>query len=488
VIGWQRCAAVAAALSVLGCAERPAHPNVVLVIIDDLGWRDTGVYGSEFYETPNIDRFAAEGARFTQFYAASPVCSPTRASIMTGKHPARLHITNWIGGEQNGQLLQAEYERQLPLDEFTLGEAFRSEGYATGYIGKWHLGDGEFLPGSQGFDTTIAVNGAGQPATYFFPYHRDRPSIWDVPDLEDGREGEYLTDRLTDEALKFIDGHRDGPFFLVLAHYAVHTPLESKEELAATYRVKAEQLAPIGGSAALGEGDGAFTKARQDHAVYAGMIASVDESLGRVMARLDTLAIGRNTIVVFVSDNGGLSTVQGNQAGGPTSNGPLRAGKGWLYEGGVRIPLLIRSPGRVAAGTVVEAPGVTMDLYPTLLALAGLGLHAEQHLDATDLTPVLRGEAPPSPPTLSWHFPHYHGSGNTPSGAVRQGSWKLVEWFETGRAELYDLDADVGESRDLASQMPGKAAVLARDLFDWRARVGAAMPTSNPERPAARNE
>jgi len=488
VIGWQRCAAVAATLGVLGCAERPAHPNVVLVIIDDLGWRDTGAYGSEFYETPNIDRFAVEGARFTQFYAASPVCSPTRASIMTGKHPARLHITNWIGGEQNGQLLQAEYERQLPLEEFTLGEAFRSEGYATGYIGKWHLGAGEFLPGSQGFDTTIAVNGAGQPATYFFPYHRDRPSIWDVPGLEDGPEGEYLTDRLTDEALKFIDGHRDGPFFLVLSHYAVHTPLESKEELAAIYRVKAEQLPALGASAGLGEGDGAFTKVRQDHAVYAGMIASVDESLGRIMARLDTLAIGRNTIVVFVSDNGGLSTVQRNQAGGPTSNAPLRAGKGWLYEGGVRIPLLVRAPGRVAPGIVVDAPAMTMDLYPTLLALAGLNLHAEQHLDATDLTPILRGEVVPSPPTLSWHFPHYHGSGNTPSGAVRQGSWKLIEWFETGQAELYDLDADVGESRDLGSQMPGKAAELARDLFELRARLGAVMPQPNPGWTPRRNE
>ncbi len=486
----------ATALAMGGCRQPEGHPNVILFVIDDLGWRDVGAYGSEFHETPNIDRLAHEGTVFTQFYAASPVCSPTRASIMTGKHPARLHITNWIGGERNGLLLQAEYERQLPLSELTLGEAFQEAGYATGYIGKWHLGDREFLPDAQGFATTVAVNGAGQPATYFYPYHRDQPSIWDVPDLEDGVEGEYLTDRLTDEALQFIDDHRDDPFFLVLAHYAVHTPLESREEAAEYYRRKAAELPPFEGPASVPEGERAFTKVRQDHAVYGGMIESVDLSVGEIMARLAELSLAENTIVVFTSDNGGLSTLENRQTGAPTSNLPLRAGKGWLYEGGIRMPLIIwrsagRSGGREADQTagqtvgtsqlVVDQPAISMDLYPTLLALAGLDVLPSQHLDGVNLARLLDEHAEPAESQLFWHFPHYHGSGNVPSSAIRVGDWKLIEWLETGRVELYDLGGDQGEMTDLAQAMPDRADEMRRKLSDWRAAVGAVMPQLNPD-------
>jgi arylsulfatase A-like enzyme len=452
----------------------------VFFLIDDLGWTDTGVYGSTFYETPNIDRLAREGARFTQFYSASPVCSPTRASIMTGKDPARLNITNWIGGEGSGMLLQAEYLRQLPLEEITIGEAFKEAAYATGYIGKWHLGAEGFLPPDQGFDFAFAVNHAGQPGSYFYPYKNENWPVTNVPDLEDGEGGDYLTDRLTDAALRFIEARRDTTFFLVFSHYAVHTPLQSKEELTARYESKAQSLAATDAPAFLPEGANATTKQRQDHAVYAGMIESIDQSVGRVLALLDSLDLGDRTVVVFVSDNGGLSTLRRRQ-GIPTANLPLRAGKGWLYEGGVRVPLIVKWPGVVEGGHVVDEPAITMDLYPTLLEIAGLPPKPGQHRDGLSLVrPLLRTGAPDRE-RLFFHFPHYHGSGNRPSGAARVGDYKLLEWFEDGKIELYDLSADIGESRDLTSQMPELAGGLHEILEEWRRSVGAQMPAPNPD-------
>ena len=456
--------------------------NVVWFIIDDLGWRDLGVTGSRFYDTPNVDRLAAEGTRFSDFYTASPVCSPTRASFMSGKHPARVHITNWIGGEQEGMLLQADYEHQLPLEEVTVGEAFEAAGYATGYIGKWHLGDGEFLPDAQGFDTTVAVNGGGQPTTYFWPYRRQEPSVWDVPDLEDGADTEYLTDRLTDEALAFLDQHRDERFFLVLSHYAVHTPIESKPELTAKYEARAAALPPTPGAEFLLEGTLGTTKQRQDHPVYAGMVESTDDSVGRVLDRLDELDLADSTIIVFVSDNGGLSTLRPGRTSMPTSNAPLRAGKGWLYEGGTRAPLIVKWPGRAEGGRVSAVPATSMDLYPTLLEINGLAQRPDQHQDGMSLARILLGDNDlERREALFWHFPHYHGSGNRPSGAVRDGRFKLIEWFEDGRAELYDLSVDPGETTDLSTQQPRKADELRRLLGSWRVSVNAHMPTANPD-------
>jgi arylsulfatase A-like enzyme len=468
-------------LASAGGCNRPAaeRPNFVFFLIDDLGWTDTGVYGSTFYETPNIDRLATEGARFTQFYSASPVCSPTRASIMTGKDPARLNITNWIGGDQAGMLLQAEYLRQLPLNEITLGDAFKEAGYATGYIGKWHLGTEGFLPPDQGFDFAFAVNHAGQPGSYFYPYENANWPLTNVPDLEDGEDGDYLTDRLTDAALRFIEARRDTTFFLVFSHYAVHTPLQAKAAITAKYESKAQNLAAANAPAFLPEGANAVTKQRQDHAVYAGMIESTDQSVGRVLALLDSLDLADRTVIVFVSDNGGLSTLRRSQ-GIPTSNLPLRAGKGWLYEGGTRVPLIVKWPGVVEGGRLIDQPAITMDLYPTLLEIAGLPLRPGQHQDGLSLVPPLLGTGSLDR-RFFFHFPHYHGSGNRPSGAARVGDYKLLEWFEDGKIELYDLSADIGESRDLAGESPELARQLHDILEEWRRSVGARMPTPNPD-------
>ena len=461
----------------------PPVRNVVWIIVDDLGWRDIGAAGSTFYETPNIDRLAAAGMRFTQFDTASGVCSPTRASFMTGKHPARVKITNWIGGGQAGMLLQGEYLSQLPLDEVTPGEAFREAGYNTAYMGKWHLGDGEHLPDAQGFDVTVAVNGAGQPASYFYPYQRENPSAWDVPDLDDGVEGEYLTDRLTDEAVAFLRDHAGSPFFLVLSHYSVHTPLQSKDDLTAKYDAKSERL-PANPQPFVAEGSLAISKTRQDHAVYAGMVESTDDSVGRILDTLDELGIADDTAVVLVSDNGGLSTLPPGRTTMPTSSLPLRAGKGWLYEGGVRAPLIIKWPGVTggdAAPRTSDAPTTSMDLYPTLLDMAGLPSRPDQHLDGLSLAPLLHGGTALERDALFWHFPHYHGSGNRPSGAVRLGDLKLVEWFEDGRTELYDLSVDPGETTDIALRDPTETARIRGILGRWRVTVDAEMPTANPD-------
>ena len=468
-----------------GCLDQPQEPapppNFVIILIDDLGWMDTGVYGSPFYETPHIDRLAAEGMRFTQFYTASPVCSPTRASLMAGKHPARLHLTNWIGGEQKGSLLQAEYIRQLPLEETTFGEAFQEAGYATGYIGKWHLGREGFMPDDQGFDFIKTVNYAGQPGSYFPPYENPNFAITNVPDLEDDTEDDYLTDRLTDVAVEFLEMHRDSTFLLVLSHYAVHTPLQSKDTLTHKYEAKAEALPPTDEPAFLPEGTLGTTKQRQDHAVYAGMIESTDESVGRVLNTLDELGLADNTVVVFVSDNGGLSTLSGDRTWAPTSNRPLRAGKGLLYEGGIRVPLIVKWPGVTAPGSLSDQPTTSMDLYPTLLETAGLPLRPDQHRDGVSLTPLLAGQDDLPRDTLFWHFPHYHGSGNRPTGAIRAGDFKLIEWFEDDRVELYNLHDDLGETKNLAAEMPEKADELRTALHAWRQAVDARMPTPNPE-------
>ncbi len=466
----------AGALVFTACSP-PAPLNVVVIIVDDLGWVDTGVYGSTFYDTPNIDRLASEGVRFSQFYTASSVCSPTRASLMTGRHPARLDLTNWIGGEQNGLLNQAEYVRALPLDEVTVGEAFRDQGYTTGYIGKWHLGPLGSMPEDQGFDYTFAVNEAGQPSSYSAPYENPRFLVTNVPGLEGDPEGAYLTDRLTDVSLDFLARNRDQPFFFVLSHYAVHTPLEAKAEYVAPYAAKSAAMGVPAGEHYEAERD-AVTKLRQDHATYAAMIRSTDESVGRLMDKLVELEIDDRTAVVFVSDNGGLSTLMRRGFNQATSNVPLRAGKGWLYEGGIRAPLIVRWPGGDGADAdVLDTPVMSTDLYPTLLEMAGLDALEDQHLDGVSLVPDMRGGSGAERPALFWHFPHYHGSGNRPGGAIREGDLKLIEWFEDGAIELYDLGADVSEREDLADTRPEDAARLLALLRAWRAETGANMPT-----------
>jgi len=460
------------------CAQNraPKRPNFVFFLIDDMGWRDLGCYGSPFHETPNIDKLAAQGMRFTDAYAACPVCSPTRASIVTGKYPARLGITQWIGGANK----PTPYRHFLPLEEVTVAEALKEAGYATGFVGKWHLstrGDDrqQYYPDRQGFDVNIAGDWSGQPPTYFHPYKRGKRTLETMP--PGGQEGDYLTDRLTDESIKFLETNKDKPFLLYLSHYAVHTPLESKEELTDKYKTKAQTLPTAQGPHARPVYGRYKTRMVQDHPVYAGMVQSVDESVGRVMDKLETLGLSDNTIVIFMSDNGGLSTV-GRE--GPTCNLPLRAGKGWLYEGGIREPMIVKWPGTVKAGSTCDELVTSTDFYPTMLEMAGLPLRSEQHADGLSLVPLLKGTDTLDREAIYWHYPHYHGSGSRPSGAVRAGDYKLIEWYEDGRAELYNLRDDLGEQKNLAKVEPEKTNELSRMLHAWRDEVGAKMPVGDP--------
>jgi len=452
------------------------RPNFVFFLIDDMGWADLGCYGSTFYETPNVDRLAAQGMRFTNAYAACPVCSPTRASIMTGKYPARLGITQWIGGPQT----PTAYREYMPLEEVTIAEALKEAGYATGFVGKWHLSTRDetrrtYYPDRQGFDVNIGGDWSGAPPTYFYPYERRNRKLETMP--EGGKKGEYLTDRLTDEAVKFLQAQKDKPFLLYLSHYAVHTPLESKKELADKYKAKAEDLPEPAGPHAKGVYGRYKTRMVQDHAVYAGMVQSVDESVGRVLDKLEELGLDDNTVVIFMSDNGGLSTV-GRE--GPTCNLPLRAGKGWLYEGGIREPMLIKWPGVAKSGSVCHEPVTSTDFYPTMLEMAGLPRRPGQHADGLSLVPLLKRTGTLRRDAIYWHYPHYHGSGNRPSGALRAGDYKLIEWYEDGHVELYNLKNDIGEQNDLANRMPLKAAELRRMLHAWRDEMNARMPEGEP--------
>jgi arylsulfatase A-like enzyme len=445
----------------LACGFGPvagaAPPNVVLILIDDMGWTDLSCYGSRFYETPQIDKLAASGMRLLTGYSACTVCSPTRAAVMTGKYPARLHITDWIAGHQRpfAKLKPPEWTQHLPHEEVTIAEIFQAAGYATAHIGKWHLGDEEYWPLTQGFAVNIGGNHRGQPPSYFFPYERNGIKL---PGLSEGRAGEYLTDRLTDEAIAFIKANRDKPFFLYLPHYGVHTPLQAKPEKIAKYQANAKADQP------------------QHNATYAAMIESLDEGIGRLLTALDELKLRENTIVVFTTDNGGLEL---NEI---TANDPLRAGKGSAYEGGVRVPFIVSYPPKIRAGSTSMVPAMSIDLFPTLAALADLEQRREwPRWDGISIVPALIEQGSVQREALYWHYPHYHPGGATPYGAVRAGDWRLVEFYEDGRLELYNLKDDVGEEKDLTASQPAKRDELAGLLRKWRADVGAQMPLLNPD-------
>jgi arylsulfatase A-like enzyme len=429
-------------------AESPKRPNIVFILTDDLGWTDLGCAGSKFYETPNIDRLAKQGMRFTDGYSACTVCSPSRASILTGQYPARLHVTDWIAGHARpfAKMNVPDWTMRLLPELPNLAKSLKSVGYATASIGKWHLGPEESSPTRVGFDVNIGGNHRGQPPSYFSPYK--------IETLQDEKDGEFLSDRLTDEALKFIEANRDRPFFVYLPHFAVHTPLMAKPEVVAKYKARQD---PSGA---------------HKNPVYAALLESVDDSVGRLLEKLDALKLSENTIVVFTSDNGGLL--------GPTSNTPLRAGKGSAYEGGVRVPLIIRWPGVTQPGSVSNVPVTGADFFPTFLAANRLEVPREHAVDGENLLPVLGGAGALKRDTLFWHYPHYHPGGATPYGALREGDWRLVEFFEDHRVELYNLKDDLAEAHDLAAEQPEKAAALKRKLHEWRERVGAQMPTVNP--------
>ncbi|MFK7768763.1 MAG: sulfatase [Mariniblastus sp.] len=444
-----------------------AKPNIVMFFIDDLGSMDLGCYGSEFHDTPNIDSLAKRSVRFTDFYSANPVCSPTRAALMTGKAPQRVGITQWLNQPN---------DLHLPLEEVTIGEALASAGYKTGYIGKWHLGDKDNQqPREQGFTWMRGVNRAGQPGDYFFPFKRKKKKsvvgaiqYSDVPDLEDRKTGDYLTDALTDHAISFITENKDRPFFLCFAHYAVHTPIQAPKELVDRYKEAKSKLKPR--NEFVEERNGAKTRVRQSNPTFAAMVSNLDTNVGRVLEHLDTLELSKNTVVIFTSDNGGLSTLKREA---PTSCYPLRAGKGWTYEGGIRIPTLISWPEKIKPA-VSETPGITMDVYPTILELAGLPQRPKQHLDGHSLVTAINGkpDAELSNRFLAWTYPHNHGSGHSPSNAIREGDWKLIHLTDdktpnAERYELYNLKDDISENNNLAVKHFERTHAMAKQLSEW---------------------
>lgn len=465
----------------LGACRAGNHPNVVFILVDDLGWKDLGCYGSEFYDTPNLDELAKRSVRFTNAYAASPVCSPTRAAIMTGKHPARVNITDWIPGmplsrARDPKLIPPEDIHHLPLEEFTVAEAFRAHGYKTFFAGKWHLGDTEeFWPEFQGFDINKGGVDWGAPRLnseangYYSPYNNPR--------LENGPEGEYLTNRLTDESMRFMESAGDTPFFLYLAFYTVHAPIMGCDEFDEFYQEKSLQL-PGRGEMVTREEHDTQTRINQSNAKYAAMVRSMDANVGRLLGKLEELGQADHTIIVFTSDNGGLTSIPG---GGPTAVVPLRAGKGWCYEGGIRVPLLINYPGMQHAGEICDVPAISMDFYPTLLELAGMDADPGQHTDGESIVPYLENPRGETDRTLVWHYPHYHGSAWRPGSAIRDGHWKLIQFYEDDTVELYDLENDPGEEEDLAETMPGKAAKLRDRLHEKLGEVGAHYPVPRIE-------
>jgi len=455
-------------LMVVVQAELP-QPNVIIILADDLGWSDLGCYGSDFHETPHLDSFSKTAIRFNNAYASAPVCTPTRAALLTGKSPARLGITIWsegsLAGPTNRKLLQANSKHDLPLSEKTLAEYFHEQRYLTASIGKWHLGDVAHGPEAQGFDINIGGTHWGAPTTFFWPYKGLRTSGNEyryVPDLPYGTDGEYLTDRLTDESLLFIDqAHtQNRPFFLLLAHHAPHTPIEAKPQDVAYFRDRLSDDVRV-----------------HRNPFYAGMLKSLDESVGRVLQHLEDLRIEQDTIVVFTSDNGGyIGQMKLDGMDVPiTSNAPLRSGKGTCYEGGLRVPLLIRWP-KLSRTGITDEPVVLTDLFATFVP--GALQREPEQTDAVDLTPLLKDPDLTLPDrSLYFHYPHYyHAPVSTPVSAIRKGDWKLLHYYEDGHDELFNLANDPYEMRDLAGMEPTVAVDLRTQLMAWLLEVGAEMP------------
>lgn len=431
--------------------------NIVLILVDDLGATDLACYGSQFYETPNIDGLAASGMRFTQAYSACTVCSPSRAAILTGKHPARLHLTDWIAGHDYpwARLRPPDWTQYLPLEERTIAEALKPLGYASASIGKWHLtppsgNQADYYPDRQGFDRNIGGTHRGQPPSYFSPYG--------IETLIDGPPGEYLTDREQSEASRFIRANRQRPFFVYLPHYTVHTPLQAKNLDIERFQKKARSDAP------------------QHNATYAAMIASLDQNVGLLLRTLQETGVADRTVVILTGDNGGWLPSTNTNLG-------MRAGKGSAYEGGVRVPLLVRWPGVTRPGSVCNVPVIGTDVYPTVLQIAGAAPESRPIVDGTSLVALLRTGGSSrnwQREAIFWHYPHYHPGGATPYSAIRFRNWKLIEFQEDGRAELFDLEHDPGETQNLATRDVARTADLQKRLHAWRKEVGAQMASPNP--------
>jgi arylsulfatase A-like enzyme len=449
-------------LSRCAAADAPRKPNIVYILADDLGWTDVACQGSKYYESPNIDKLASQGMRFTNGYVAAPNCQPSRAALLTGQYEPRTGVYT-VGSIdrfdwETRPLRPVDNVTQLPLEKVTLAQSMKKAGYATAMFGKWHLGNkGEYAPGKRGFDEAIESSGR------HFDFVTDPPVQYP--------KGQYLADFLTDHAVDFIKRHKDEPFFLYLPHFGVHAPHEAKPELIAKFKAKKGTE-------------------WQKNPAYAAMIYSVDESVGRIMATLDELKLTDNTLVIFTSDNGGVGGYQraGIRANGNgvTDNAPLRGGKGMLYEGGVREPYIFRFPGKIPAGKTCDEPIINIDMYPTFLAMAGGTAPDKQPLDGVDITPLLTsdGSAHVTREAIYWHFPGYLGLGSgmwrtTPVGAIRMGDYKLLEFFEDNHVELYNLKDDIGQAHDLAKTDPDRAKAMQAKLAAWRMETGAKMPTPN---------
>lgn len=506
--------------------ELAERPNVLFILADDLGWSDLGCYGSSFYETPRIDLLATEGVRFTNAYAACHVCSPTRASILTGQYPARLHLTDWLPGRPDypfQQLKNAVTVQHLPYRQKTLAQALKEQGYTTAVIGKWHLGEDPQSIERQGFDLHIPEGwNKGWPNKgYFSPYGMEG--------LED-REGEYLTDRLTDEAIAFMEQNKEKPFFLYLSHFTVHDPIQGRPDLVEKYEQKLRGMSPSATEPYILEGNPdnempareeldrmlkdkeyqgysllpnqtVKIKQWQDNVEFAAMVESLDESVGRLVDKLEELGLEENTLVIFASDNGGMSAANFYYPDRnipasdldkefSTSNLPLRAGKGWLYEGGIRVPLIIRQPGVVQAGVERSEPVISVDFYSTILDLVGLDTvtYGNNGVDGVSLVPLLTEKEgwAVKDRALFWHFPHYSNHGQqSPGGAVRYGDFKLLDYFENNTVQLFNLADDPGEKNDISQSNPEKVKELRKMLQEWRENVNADGMKPNPEFTAA---
>lgn len=459
---------------------RCKKPNFIFILMDDMGWRDLSCSGSTFYETPNIDKLCREGMFFSNAYASCPVCSPSRASYLTGKYPARLSLTDWI--DTTGKfhplkvkLIEADYIHHIPKGERTIANALHDAGYATWHVGKWHLGEGEFTPENFGFEKNIGGCSWGHPHDgYFSPYN--------IKNLKNGPDGEYLTDRITDEAINLIKSDEERPFFLSLCHYAVHAPIQAKTEDIERFKRKAHELgldkekAIFKGEYIKREKFERYVQRRmiQSDPAYAAMIWNLDQNIGRLVEALKESGKADNTVIFFTSDNGGLSTSEGS----PTCNLPASEGKGWMYEGGVRVPMFAVYPEHISKFSRCDTPITTTDFYPTILDLAGLELENEYHCDGVSIVPLLKGESIPKRP-IFWHYPHYGNQGGTPGSSVVLGRYKLIEFFEKEKPELYDLSCDFGEKNNIADKMPEKTAELLEVLHKWQNDVGARIPEKN---------
>ena len=454
--------------------EQPKKQNFVFILVDDMGWTDLGYAGSTFYETPHLDALSKTSVQFTNAYASASICSPTRASILTGKHPARVDITDWIPGDDNQdkKLIGPKDLDQLPLKEVTIAEVLKQNGYSTFFAGKWHLGGEGNLPTNQGFDVNIGGYHKGQPpGGYYVPYKN--------PYLTDGLEGEYLTDRLTNESIKFLDTIKEKPFLLYLSYYTVHTPIQANTKHVDKFKQKLkmmDSLVPTDRK----EGT-AITKIVQRNPEYASMVYALDENVGRLIKKLKDTGLYENTTIIFTSDNGGLTTIEaGLNYDRPTSVMPLRAGKGWLYEGGIRVPLLIKPAHYKGGSNRISEPVISHDFFPTMLSLANIPSEENSEIDGISIAPLLTGNKIDRK-EIFWHYPHYHASGWTPGAAIRQGNWKLIEFYETGMVELYNLAEDISEKNNRASKFPERVASLKQRLHELQKSVNANKAILNPK-------